>query len=90
MKTYHKLLLPLAFTFFIVNAYSQAVDDAKSLVKQGVALNDSGKYDEALAKYNQATKTDSNYADAYYETAYTLNVSGKPKDAIPYLEKVLS
>ena len=89
MKTYHKLLLLPAFACFWVSAFSQVNEDAKSLVKQGVALNDSGKYDDALAKYRLAVKTDSTYADAYYETAYTLTSTGKEKDAIPYLEKVL-
>lgn len=64
--------------------------DAKTLVEQGVALNDSGKYDEAIAKYNAAIKLDSTYANAYYEIGYTLFSSGNETEAIPYLQKVLA
>jgi tetratricopeptide (TPR) repeat protein len=90
MKTYHKFLLALLMMVIGAKAFSQTNVDAKSLVEQGVTLNDSGKYDEAIAKYNLAIKTDSNYANAYYELAYTLFSNGKEKEAIPYLEKVLA
>lgn len=89
MKTYHKVLLTLASLFIGINAFAQTKDDAKDLVKQGVALNDSGKYDQAVAKYNLAIKADPNYGNAYYEMGYTLFISGKEKEAIPFLEKLI-
>jgi tetratricopeptide (TPR) repeat protein len=90
MKTYHKLFLILALMLAGANASAQSNDDPKALLKRGIALNDSGKYDEAIAKYNQAIKVDPNYQDAYYETAYTFFSTGKEKEAIPYLEKLIS
>ncbi|HJP62087.1 MAG TPA: tetratricopeptide repeat protein, partial [Mucilaginibacter sp.] len=67
MRTCHKtLLLPILLCLSFA-AFAQNDNDAKSLVKQGVALNDSGKYDQAIAKYNQAIQTDPKYANAYYE-----------------------
>ncbi|MFB9841418.1 tetratricopeptide repeat protein [Mucilaginibacter ginsenosidivorans] len=90
MKTCQKTLLLPILLFLSVAAFAQNNDDAKALVKQGVALNDSGKYDRAIEKYNQAIKADPQYANAYYEMGYTLFTTGKEKEAIPYLEKVLA
>ena len=58
------------------------------MIDRGIALNDSGKYDLAIDKYKQVLKLDKDNQRAEYELAYTLSVSGKPKEAIPYLEKV--
>jgi len=88
MKTYHKLFLILILLFAKAAAFAQT-DDPKVLLKQGIALNDSGKYDQAIAKYEQAIKIDPNYQDAWYEKSYTLFTSGKEKQAIPSLEKVI-
>ncbi|WP_184545945.1 tetratricopeptide repeat protein [Mucilaginibacter sp. FT3.2] len=89
MKTYHNFLFLLLLIVFSPAAFGQANNAAKALVDQGVALNDSGKYDKAIAKYNEAIKTYPDYPTAYYELGYTLFSTGKEKDAIPYLEKVL-
>ena len=89
MKTYHKISLSLLLSVFSYVAFAQNKDDAKALVKQGITLNDAGKYDEAIAKYNEAIKADANYSTAYYEMGYTLFSTGKGKNALPYLEKVL-
>ncbi|MEO6633127.1 MAG: tetratricopeptide repeat protein, partial [Mucilaginibacter sp.] len=62
----------------------------KELINQGIALNDSGKYDLAVDKYKEAIKLDPNSMRAMYELSYTLAHSGKPKEAIPYLEKTAS
>ena len=89
MKTYPFIVfVTLVLLPFISNA--QRSDEAKLLVEQGIALNDSGKYDQALAKYTQAIKADSTYPNAYYEMGYTLFTSNREKDAIPYLEKLLT
>lgn len=90
MKPYHKLLFALAGLLVWINAFAQNNEEVKLLVKQGVALNDSGKYAEAISKYNQAIKADPKYANAYYEMGYTLFTTGKEKEAIPYLEKVVA
>jgi tetratricopeptide (TPR) repeat protein len=89
MKTCHKILLLIMLSAFSPFAYAQTKDDAKALVKQGIALHDDEKYDGAIAKYIEAIKIDPEYYTAYYEVAYTLQAQGKPLDAIPYLKKAL-
>jgi tetratricopeptide (TPR) repeat protein len=89
MKTLSKILLSLTITLYSFTVAAQESNDPKSLVKQGVGLNDAGKYAEAIAKYNEALKIDSTFQSAYYEIAYTLFSSGKANEAIPYLEKLL-
>jgi tetratricopeptide (TPR) repeat protein len=90
MKTLAKILFLLTTTVYSFAVSAQEPNDPKSLVKQGVTLNDDGKYAEAIAKYNEALRLDSTYESAYYEMAYTLFTSGKEKEAIPYLEKLLN
>jgi tetratricopeptide (TPR) repeat protein len=88
MKTYRNFFLFILLINFFSPAFSQT-GDAKLLVKEGVALHDSGKYEQAIAKYNDAIKTDPAYSSAYYELGYTLYTTGKAAEAIPYLEKTL-
>jgi len=40
------------------------------LIKQGVQLNDQGKYTEAIDKYNEALKLEPENAQANYEMAF--------------------
>ena len=89
MKTFHKVWLAAALSICTMCASAQGSAGARLLVKQGVALNDSGKYAEAIAKYNEALKADSTYENAYYEMAYTLFTSGRENAAVPFLEKLL-
>jgi tetratricopeptide (TPR) repeat protein len=46
-----------------ITAFAQ---DAGDLMKQGADLFGTGKYDEAIAKYNDALKTDQTYPQGYY------------------------
>jgi len=90
MKTYHKFLLLFIFSAFSSHAFSQNKDDAVALVKQGIALHDAGKYPEAIAKYQEALKIDPDNINTQYELSYTLCSSGRSKEAIPYLEKLVA
>jgi tetratricopeptide (TPR) repeat protein len=90
MKSFYTALL--AFSIIVCfnnNTYAQTGDDARSLVKEGVQLNKDGKYPEAIEKYNQALKIDSNNIYANYGIGYSLFNSGKGREGIPYLEKVI-
>ncbi len=70
-------------------AFCQDKAAAKALIHQGIALNDSGKYAEAVAKYKQALQADTGNVQAEYEMSYTLAASGKSDEALPFLEKVI-
>ena len=49
----------------LTNRHSFAqTDDSKALVRQGVELNDAGKYNEAIEKYTEALKADPNNQEA--------------------------
>ena len=74
--------LPAAF------ASAQDAKTAKTLIKEGIALNDSGKYTQAVEKYTEALKADPNDLQADYEMGFTLYNEGKGLDAIPFLEKI--
>lgn len=87
MKTYHKLTLTLLLLFCSAITFAQD-NQAMTLMKEGTALHDAKKYDEALAKYDAALKIEPNNTTVLYEKAFTLSVSGKLNDAMPILEKL--
>lgn len=88
MKTSRKLLLTLVLFIFIGScSFAQGNNQANDLIKQGVDLHNAGKYDQAIAKFNEALKADPANGYANYELAFSLYASKKPNDAIPYLEK---
>jgi len=89
MKTVYKGILNIVIIFASTSIFAQAVISADSLVKQGVELGHKKKYDDAIAKFNEALKLNPNNQMANYELAYNLFVSGKEKEALPYLEKVV-
>jgi adenylate cyclase len=47
------------------------------------------EYDQAILKYQKAMELNPNYAHTYIITGITLNFSGKPKEALEYLNKGL-
>ena len=89
MKTYKPYLL--AFIFFLLTraAFSQA-NNAGSLIKEGIKFHDAGKYTDAIDKYKEALKLEPDNSTALYELSYSLYSSQKGKEAIPYLEKIIS
>lgn len=92
MQFYRKILLTLMLLFCsaIIYAQENKQADVNALLKEGVALNDAGKYAEAIAKYEQILKADPNNMTALYEKAFTLTAWGKPDDAIPCFEKIIA
>ena len=89
MKSLHTTALAFLATLLFFTASAQSNDDPAALVKQGVQLNTAGKYAEAIEKYNQALKLDSTYLFAGYQLAYSLSLSGKGMDGVPYLAKII-
>lgn len=87
-----------AFKFFLASAFflsstsylfAQETSQADDLIKQGELLHSQGKYDEAIAKFNEVLKADPENATANYELAFSLYASKRGTAGIPYLEKVV-
>jgi protein O-mannosyl-transferase len=55
----------------------------------GIALNDRGKTDEAIAHYQQAIELRPGYAEAHYNLARLLAQKGQLDDAVTHYEKAL-
>jgi tetratricopeptide (TPR) repeat protein len=88
MKNLYKLFFIMAICCY---AHFSAIAQSSNndLIKQGVELHNQGKYAEAIDKFNEALKNDPENEYANYELAFSLYASKKPKDAIPYLQKVV-
>jgi tetratricopeptide (TPR) repeat protein len=89
MKPFRYLPIILLISVFAITASAQNNEDARTLVKEGIKLNDEKKFNEAIEKYSQALKIDTGYLFADYQIALSLYASDKGKDGIPYLEKVI-
>jgi Tfp pilus assembly protein PilF len=87
---YLRTLLPVIILICSARFSAEAqTTDAGDLIKEGIALHNQGKYAEALDKFNTVLKTDPEHAYANYEMAFSLYVSKKGKEAIPYLQKAV-
>ncbi|MFD2787613.1 tetratricopeptide repeat protein [Hymenobacter rubripertinctus] len=80
------LLLGLSLSALPI--YAQQTDTPAQLVKQGVALYDQGKYDEAVLRYKQALKQDPAHHTARYELAMTYNALGRNEEAVDLCRKL--
>lgn len=80
--------------FIIILLFAKAAiaqtPDAKSLVREGIDLNNQKNYAGAIEKYKAALALDAGYAPGNYQMAFSLNVTGKGLDGIPYLQKVFT
>lgn len=66
-----------------------AQDEFTDIVKEGVALHDEGKYQEALEKYKRALQIDKKGSTAYYEMGYTYQAMKQYDLAIKAYDKVI-
>ena len=89
MKYIKYLIICLFITLACAKTSAQNTDDARGLVKEGVKLNDERKYAEAIDKYRQALKIDTGNMFASYQLAYSLFLSDKGTEGLPYLQKVI-
>lgn len=60
-----------------------------SLIRDGVDLHDSGDYEGALIRYNQALELDPDYTMAMYEIGFTYMAMGENKKAQKWMKKVI-
>lgn len=70
------------------NAPAKA-DNAVELVKQGRALNDAGKQDEALALYQRAMQVDPKAADPHLAAGVALDLKGEYGEARRHIAKAI-
>jgi len=89
MKFFSKWILIICLLIISAHVFAQDGNNAADLVKQGIQLNDQGKYSEAIEKYKEALKIDSGSAQANYQMGFLLLAAGKGNQAIPYAEKAI-
>jgi len=89
MKYIKYVIICLFITVAVDKAPAQNTDDARALIKEGVKLNEEKKYAEAIGKYRQALKIDTGNMFASYQLAYSLFLSDKGTEGLPYLQKVI-
>jgi tetratricopeptide (TPR) repeat protein len=85
----YKSLTLISLTIITLNVVAQDKGSVPDLIKEGVHLNDQGKYAEAIDKYNEALKLEPDNAQANYEIAFSMVSSGKGTDGIPFVEKAI-
>jgi tetratricopeptide (TPR) repeat protein len=85
--------IKILLTFFslLCSAFVFAQDSkaaTMALLKEGIALHDAKKFDEAVNKYNQALKLEPENVSIQFEKGYSLSAAGKTDEAVNILEKV--
>ncbi len=63
--------------------------DSMNLCVVGRVLSFRHEYDDAIAYLEQAIRINPSFAQAYFGLGFTLIVSGRPREAIPYLERAV-
>ena len=76
------------FIFFSTLVFAQDTTQAEKKIREGISLHDQGKYEEALAKYNEALNADKNNPFALAEKAMTLEASKKYSEAVEVCELI--
>ncbi|GAA4314583.1 hypothetical protein GCM10023149_10790 [Mucilaginibacter gynuensis] len=86
MKSILKIISTILFCALSLGALAQ---DANSLVKEGIELNNARNYTGAIEKYKAALTLEPANINANYQIAFSLNALGKGSDALPYLQNVV-
>jgi len=66
-----KLTLTILTTIMLTVATYGQTNNVQTLIDEGVALHDQGQYQQAIDKYKEALKLDSNSVTAIYEMAFS-------------------
>lgn len=85
-----KLELLLLFAFILpCIAIAQNEEKINAILKEGIALHDAGKYDEAIKTYEKGLELEPNAQILYYEIAYANYAKGNHKAAIKKAKKAI-
>ncbi len=88
-KQLRKVILLFPFLVFSILVFGQQKDIADKLVAEGVALQDKGEVDSAIAKYHQALDLDKDNLFALAEMCYSYLSIQKFDDAVNFSERAL-
>jgi tetratricopeptide (TPR) repeat protein len=83
-----KLILFLALSLVAEFCYAQETREY-NLIREGVALHDEGKFDDAIEKYKEALNINKNSSTALYEMALSYTSKGDLNNAAKNLKKVI-
>lgn len=76
------LLFLFKQTFSQTNHYQPLPLNSKEVIDEGIKLYNEDKFDEALVKFKQVSRSDTNYVWAKYETALTYHAKKQYDEAI--------
>jgi len=80
----------IAALFICAPMFAQPTPDSNQLTREGIALYDAGRLDEAIAKYKQALAANPKNATASYELGLTLAAKGDFAGCRAALEPIVS
>lgn len=66
----------------------KVIKNSEKIIRKGINAADQGKFDDAIALYNQVPYGDPNYEYAQYEKAYALELSERYHEAIQILTEL--
>jgi tetratricopeptide (TPR) repeat protein len=96
-----KILIPIiiiaigsiiAFAVFsktITSPPPEAPNDVDTLLSKGIALNDLGRYDEAITYFDKALAINPNYKNALLSKGWSLSNLGRYDEAIEYYDRAI-
>lgn len=88
----HLNLVLLMLVACIQTSLAQKIEliNSGEIIKNAIALNDSGLYKQALAEYNKVSRSDTNYVRSLYERALTCQADSQYTLAIKYAQEALA
>ncbi|MES2773188.1 MAG: tetratricopeptide repeat protein [Bacteroidota bacterium] len=84
-----KTIILLLLTYLCSYQAAAQYDDVKQLMIQGATLHDSGKYDDAIAKYDEALAIDPRNMELQYEKSFSLYAAKRFDEARKLCEKMI-
>ena len=66
------------------------INNSEQIIRKAMNIADQGRFDDAIALYNQVPYGDSNYEYAQYEKAYALELAERYQEAIQTLNELLA